>query len=75
MRVTVGGNRLDYLGLASTNTASLTTLKLLLNSVISALNSRCMTMDIKNYYYGTPMARYEYMRIPMDLIPDEIIKQ
>ena len=75
MRITVGGNRLDYLGLTATDTASLTTLKLLLNSVISTLNSRLMTMDIKIYYYGTPMARYEYMRISMDLIPDEVINQ
>ena len=75
MRITVGGDRLDYLGLTATDTASLTTLKLLLNSVISKLNSRFMTMDINIYYYGTPMARYEYMRISMDLIPDEVINQ
>ena len=75
VRVTIGGNSLDYLGLTATDTASLTTLGLLLNSAIYTLNSRFMTMDIKNYYYGTPMARYEYMHIPMDLIPDEVIKQ
>ena len=75
MLITVGGNRLDYLGLTATDTASLTTLKLLLNSVISTLNSRFMTMDINDYYYGSPMSRYEYMRIHMDLISDEFTKQ
>ena len=57
VRVTVGGDRLEYLGLTATDTASLTTIKLLLNSVISTLNSRFMEMDIK-YEIGTPIARY-----------------
>ena len=75
MRVTVDIDFLEYLGLSATDPASLTTLKLLLNIIISTLNSRFMTMDIKNYYYGSPMSRYEYMRIHMELIPDEVIKQ
>ena len=33
-----------------------------------------MCGDIKNFYLGTPMARYEYMRLPIKLIPDEIIE-
>jgi hypothetical protein len=32
-----------------------------------------MMMDIKNYYVVTPLPRYEYMRIPLSIIPDEII--
>ena len=32
-------------------------------------------MDISNFYYGTPLDNYEYMRIPITLIPDEIIEQ
>ncbi len=34
-----------------------------------------MTLDIKNFYLNTPMARYEYVRIKIEDIPDEIIKQ
>ena len=45
VRVTVGGDCLDYLGLTATDTDSLTTLKLVLNSVIYMLNFRFMTMD------------------------------
>jgi hypothetical protein len=30
-------------------------------------------MDIKNYYLGTPLPRYEYMRLPLSIIRDEII--
>jgi hypothetical protein len=32
-------------------------------------------MDIKNFYYGTPMERYEYMKMHLDVFPDEIIDQ
>ena len=34
-----------------------------------------MTIDLKDFYLGTPMERYEYMRIPIDMLPDAIIKQ
>jgi hypothetical protein len=32
-----------------------------------------MMMDIRNYYLVTPSPRYEYMRLPLSIIPDEII--
>ena len=32
-----------------------------------------MCMDVKNFYLNTPMPRYEYMKIPIALIPDEVI--
>jgi hypothetical protein len=34
-----------------------------------------MTADLKDFYLGTPMARYEYMRIPIDMITQAIIDQ
>ena len=34
-----------------------------------------MTLDIKNFYYGTAMVRYEYMKLALACIPDEIINQ
>jgi hypothetical protein len=33
-----------------------------------------MCGDIKNFYLGTPMARFEYMRLPIAIIPQEIIE-
>ena len=30
-------------------------------------------MDVANFYLGTPMARPEFMRLPINLIPQEII--
>jgi hypothetical protein len=34
-----------------------------------------MTIDIKDFYYGTPMSMYEYMALPIAIIPQEIISQ
>ena len=34
-----------------------------------------MTLDIKYFYYGTPMSRYEYMKLTLDFFTDEIIEQ
>ena len=34
-----------------------------------------MMTDIKKYYLGTPLPTYEYMRIPIAIIPDEIIEK
>jgi hypothetical protein len=60
-RLVAGCNRVHYPGNAGTPTADLLTVKLLLNSIISTENARFMTMDIKDFYLNTPMARYEYM--------------
>ena len=50
----------------------MTTIKLVLNSVISSAGERFMTADVKNFYLNTPMEDLEYMRIPIKLIPNEI---
>jgi hypothetical protein len=36
---------------------------------------KMMMMDIKNYYLGTPLPIYEYMRLPISILPDEIIEK
>ena len=75
VRNCAGGDRLDFPGPASTQTASLTTTKILLNSTISTPGARFCAFDIKNFYYGTPMPRYEYMKIHISKIPDEIVQE
>ena len=72
-RLTVGGNLIDYPGNLRTETADLITVKLLLNSTISTPGARFICLDVKNFYLNTPMDRYEYMRLPIELIPEEII--
>jgi hypothetical protein len=74
-RLTVGGDRLDYPGAVSTPTAKLTTSKCLLNITISTPDARFMVADIKDFYLNTPMERYEYMQLPISIIPDEIVQQ
>jgi hypothetical protein len=70
---TVGGDCVEYNDDISTKTADLTTVKTVLNSVISTPNARFMTGDLKDFYLNTPMDTYEYMRIPVSVIPDSIM--
>jgi hypothetical protein len=73
-RLVVGGDRAHYPGNAGTPTANLLTVKLLINSTISTLNAKYMTMDMKDFYVNTPMARYEYMQLQIANMPDDVIK-
>ena len=68
VHVTVGGDRLVFLNTTTTHCASLTTTKCLLNSTISTPDARFMTLDIKDFYYGTAMAQYEYMKLALTCI-------
>eukprot|EP00804_Cyclotella_cryptica_P024278 CCRYP_012561-RA/>CCRYP_012561-RA protein AED:0.25 eAED:0.27 QI:0/0/0/1/1/1/3/0/611 len=69
VRITVGGNLINYPGELTTRTADLTTAKILWNSTISTPEARFACADIENMYLQTPMDRYEYMGIKADLIP------
>lgn len=75
VRWTVGGDKVDYPFDVSTKTADLTTAKILINSVVSTPNAKFLTADLKDFYLGTPMERYEYMRVPIWMLPDAIIDQ
>eukprot|EP00804_Cyclotella_cryptica_P011478 CCRYP_016405-RA/>CCRYP_016405-RA protein AED:0.32 eAED:0.32 QI:0/0/0/1/0/0/3/0/516 len=74
-RITVGGNLIDYPGKLTTQTADLVTSKILWKSVISTPNARYVTADLKLFYLTAPLDRYEYMRMPIKIIPDHIIDQ
>ena len=75
VRITAGGNLIEYPGELMTRTADLTTSKILWNSVLSTEGAKFMGIDISNFYLGTPMDRYEYMNMPLALFPDHIVKQ
>ena len=72
VRLTVGGDKLTYHGLTATQCASLITTKILLNSTVSTPDARWGSLDIKNFYYGTPMIEYEYMKIKLSEIPQDV---
>jgi hypothetical protein len=74
-RLTVGGNLIDYSPDASAPTADITTFKCLVNSVLSTPNAECCCADVKTFYLNTPMDNPEFKRIPIHLIPDEIIAE
>ena len=46
-----------------------------LNLVISTPEAQFMTMDIKDFYLGTPLKCYEYIRLQYDIVPKEKIEQ
>jgi hypothetical protein len=73
--LTVGGARLDYSGDVATSTSDITTFKILINSTLSTEDAAMMMMDIKNYYLGTPLPRFEYMKMLLSRFPDEIIQK
>jgi hypothetical protein len=75
VRFTIGGDQINYPGNVSTPTVDITTVKLHLNSVISTPGARYMTLDLKNFYLNTPLDRYEYMRLPLTMIPADIMEQ
>jgi hypothetical protein len=75
IRITVGGNLVNYPGDVGTRTAVLLTVKLLLNSVISTPGARFMSLDISNFYLMAPMERPEYDRMNLSDFPEEIINE
>jgi hypothetical protein len=75
VRMTVGGDRIEYPGVLATKTADLTVTKAILNSVCSTKAALYMNMDVKNYYLGTPLERYEYVRIPVSMVPGKFMDE
>ena len=75
MRITSGGNLLKNLhpGELTTRTSDITTSKCMWNSVISTKGARYMCGDCSNFYLATPLEHHQYMRIPIELIPQEFI--
>ena len=72
VRGTIGGDRINYPGETSANTAAMPVVKILLQSVVSD-DSNWMTLDIKDYYLNTPLSRPEYIRIQRKLIPPDTL--
>jgi hypothetical protein len=75
VRLTVGGDILDYSGDVATSTADITTFKILINSTLSTEDAAMMMMDIKNYYLGTPLPRFECMKMLLSRFPEEIVQK
>ena len=61
VRITVGRDKLDFCGDASSVAASLATVKLLLNSVVSTKGAKFTPADIKYFFYASLLPDPEYM--------------
>jgi hypothetical protein len=73
VRLTVGGDILDYSGDVATSTADIATFKILINSTLSTEEATMMMMDVKNYYLGTPLPLFEYKEMLLSRFPEEIV--
>ena len=49
--------------------------KILFNSVISTKDAKFMTIDTSNFYLNSPLRRPEFVKIKINNIPEEIIKE
>ncbi len=74
VQITVGGNLIDYPFELTTRTADMVSSKILWNSVISTPDARFAGADIKNMYLETPLDRFTYMKMPIALLPMDIIE-
>jgi hypothetical protein len=75
MSITVSGNLIGYPIKLTTQTANIVSSKITWNSIISIPNAKFSSADIKNMYLETPLNQYEYMEMPLQLIPDNIIER
>jgi hypothetical protein len=71
--MTVGGNLIHYPFELTTRTADMVSSKFLWNSIISTKGACFTGADSKNIYLETPLDRFEYMKMPIALIPADII--
>jgi hypothetical protein len=71
----MGGNILDYSGNVTTSMADITTFNIMINSTLSTEDAAMMMMDIKNYYLGTPLPRFEFRKMLLSRFPEEIIQK
>jgi hypothetical protein len=75
IRITAGGNLINYPGELTMHTADMTTAKLNWNSVLCTLKACYMCLNIGNFYLTANLDHYEYIKMPINLFPPWIIKQ
>ena len=69
IRLTAGGDLVDYPGEFRTPTSDLTTMKLHVNRAISDVKSRYMYIDVKYFYLNNQMDRGKCIMIQISMIP------
>jgi hypothetical protein len=70
----VASNLINYPFELTTCTTDMVSSKLLWNSVISTKGACFVSANIKNMYLDMPLDWYEYMKMPLSLFPQDMIK-
>ena len=73
-RLTVGGDRVNYSRDFSKPTVDLTTVKIILNIIVSTLNAKFTTIDVKDFYLSIPMDQSDYMRLKLRDPPESLVQ-
>jgi hypothetical protein len=63
--------QVQYPSVTAAYTAHLETIRVLLNSIVFE-HANILTVDIKDFYLGTPLDRKEYMHINLKHIPLDV---
>ena len=74
-RIIIGENILDYNSNTKVPMADLVTIKLLLNSALSTLRAKIMTINIKNFYLEIELIDKQYIFLIVELVLEEIITE
>ena len=75
VRICVGVNRIHCPWDCVTPTVDMITVKLLLNSIVWKPNAKFMSIEIKDFYLNMSIPRYEYMRLKLSDLPNNVICQ
>jgi hypothetical protein len=75
IRITAGGDLINYSGELTTRTADMTTAKLHWNSVLSTPKACYMCLNIGNFYLTATLDYYKYMKVPLSFPPPWIVTQ
>ena len=69
LRITCGGDRLECTGDTTTHSASMETIKLQLNDIVSTPGAKAATGDTSNMCLASLLPESEHVRFKLDLIP------
>ena len=69
VRITVGGDLIDYPGDKHNPTTEITTIKIYPNRVVSTPEAKDLCTYVHNFYLNTIMEYPEYMGIKVELVP------
>jgi hypothetical protein len=72
--LTIGGNCITYRGYCGTPTIDIVTVKHHLNSVVSTKGARYCSINLKDFYLNTTMARPEFMCMKLAELPKEFTR-